>query len=369
MRTSLEATYNILANKDQASVYILENNPLNATLHTNERDTTLNTLHVMIYALQKHKGDLTIRSTSLSMILKLTRDLWRMEDLDWMCSEKPQLWKMLLHLAQSRGNILHLRYLDPKEDNSKLALKALQRLQKNPQRVITPMANIKIPSHFENNGVRLQSLAQKQAFTLLLRKIQKNPSDRPLTRRNLDNIKQYYQDNQDTLISDKEIWMSQKQKWIPHVIQDFIWKITHNALKCGDFFRHIPNLEHHKNYTCSNLETPTHILLECNENHIPQTWTYLVDLLKKIDEKTGWRTPNIHEILTPGILKIAHEKRDMMAKEKMTLYQTLVMETTWMLWKERNNRTFNQTRTTTENLNKTLKETIIRRIKTEYAKI
>src|SRR5437588_2028253 len=162
----------------------------------------------------------------------------------------------------------------------------------------------------------------------------------------LNHIKQHYKDNQQTLISNREIWMSQKQNWIPHAIQDFIWKITHNALKCGNFFRRLPNLEHHMNCTCGNLETPLHILLECSENHVPYIWTHLVNLLKKIDDKTGWKVPDIHEILTPGLLRLTHDKNDNLVKEKTVLYQTLVMEMVWMLWKKRNQRTFNQTQTT-----------------------
>ena len=54
-------------------------------------------------------------------------------------------------------------------------------------------------------------------------------------------------------------------------------------------------------------------------------------------------TPNMHDILTPGLLRLMHDKQDNLVKEKTVLYQTLVMEMIWMLWKERNQWTFNQT--------------------------
>ncbi|KIK20433.1 hypothetical protein PISMIDRAFT_61391, partial [Pisolithus microcarpus 441] len=140
---------------------------------------------------------------------------------------------------------------------------------------------------------------------------------------------------------DNQIWKSQKKPWIPKKIQDYLWKITHNVLKVGNFFKNIPSLEHLQNCPhCKLLETPKHILLKCKENKAPFLWAKITKLLRRTDEETEWLIPTIEMIQSPNLIKLHCNQGDNLTKDKEKLYQILITEAIWLLWKTRNTRIF-----------------------------
>lgn len=365
-----DLTINIIANKTHGTIYIENNHPLNKNIKTHKSEKSENEIITMIYILNlPNLGDITIQTPSLELIKNITRNTQRMEDLDWLDIQNQDLWKTLMYNLRRRGNKTTLKFIDKDNAGQKNLYKALKKTLKASQNPIDYNPDTQVPPEFLQDGVRLQALTQKSAYKLIICKHKKDPSTRHSTSQNLNKIKYFYQNNHNQTITNKEIWQSQKKPWIPHNIQDFIWKITHNALKCGTFFQHIPTLSEKANCTCGEIETPEHILLHCRKNHTPQLWENIISILREMDDTVQWATPSIENIMTPNLTKLPHKKGDQQIKEKYRLYQTIITETIWIIWKERNNRIFNETETLLETLENKWKYTIEKRITTEWAQI
>ncbi|KAI6139648.1 hypothetical protein BKA82DRAFT_3988152 [Pisolithus tinctorius] len=317
-------------------------------------------------------GDVKILATSRELVEGITKKLQAWEDRDWLDVPHSKLWKELAYLTRRRGNKTTFRYLNNKKDETKQMHNKLTKLLKTekPTTEVPWHPKIIIPPEFQIEGARLNKLTQHTAYQLINKTYYKDPSERLTTNQNIQRIKLWYENQeQKRKVTNKQIWQSKKQPWIPKKIQDFLWKLTHNAIKCGTFFRNIPNLQEKQYCSCGEIETIEHILLKCSENKIPQLWTEITQLLSKIDPTTTWPIPTIEAIQTPNLIKLKQQKSDKRNTNKQILYQIMMVETSWLVWKERNGKVFNNQRTNLEQLEQKWTAQITRRIQREWAAV
>ena len=77
------------------------------------------------------------------------------------------------------------------------------------------------------------------------------------------------------------IWKNIYNRDTNRKISDFIWRIIHNRIKCGAFFRMIPGWEEKQYcYRCGQMESVNHVVLRCNENHQESIWQRVDKLMK-----------------------------------------------------------------------------------------
>ena len=94
------------------------------------------------------------------------------------------------------------------------------------------------------NGAKLCSLTQSAAYSLVLR-THTPPTLKTSTSSNLDLIREATQDLNGTRPSNERIWLAAMKNRLDLSIGvcSFLWKLTHNAHKCGFYWTNIPNYE------------------------------------------------------------------------------------------------------------------------------
>ncbi|KAJ3709944.1 hypothetical protein DFJ43DRAFT_969442, partial [Lentinula guzmanii] len=124
-----------------------------------------------------------------------------------------------------------------------------------------------------HTSARLQAMTQKLAYGM----IKQWNSAKPRNTKREENIKSAQKAiKQYTGLKPKEkdIWNGLFNKELPNNISEFIWKILHNRVKCGQFFANMKSEEwKSKQYcACGAIETIEHIIFECKLNKAKRTW-------------------------------------------------------------------------------------------------
>src|SRR5882724_9852704 len=196
-----------------------------------------------------------------------------------------------------------------------------------------------------------------------------------ITRKGQDNIK----DTMDALEesgslrpTEQKLWKDLKYSKIGKNIGDWFWKLIHNRLRSGGYWKNVPSYE--VRAYCKyfqNLETMDHILFSCTIEGREQIWEMaekLYELPMKVNNRLSWTIPS--EVLLRGLnslkLRNANGKYNKQATER---YKLIVSETAWLLWKCRNKRVICQKEIQPSQIKGRWKAKMNDRIKIEYVKI
>ena len=140
-------------------------------------------------------------------------------------------------------------------------------------------------------------------------------------------------------IKEKEIWKGLEKMYSPQ-IADFTWRMIHGRVKCGPFFRHIPNWQEKEFCSCGASESIEHILVLCEESGQQELWNLVGE---KWRQETGlvMGDMNIGTIMGAGTLEV-DDLQGEVKKPATDLLRKLIALTSWVIWKERNHRIFNE---------------------------
>ena len=326
-------------------------------LKKNEQSEERATATALLLILEKDKTNkLEIVTTDTKLIKWIGKGINEEEDIDWANTKQKDIWKSVLNLLRERNAETRIRIPNKKEEHKmKLAKKSLK--NSNPEEI--KIKNTKDNKYLQK-GARLDKLTQKIAYELILKK-STDPPGGPQTWRRIRAIKNNLKEKWNTRIDDEKVWKDLEN--IKNTkIRDFIWKMIHNRIKCGKFFKHIPNWQEKQFCRCGQIESIEHILLECKESKQKSLWKVVKRTWKKL---TGlkWKKLTIDDILAIGSIKPSKSKDRILTKEVFT---TLVTTAIWSIWKNRNNRVFNDKEETKKGQIEMWKRELKREIEIEY---
>ena len=179
-------------------------------------------------------------------------------------------------------------------------------------------------------------MTQKKAYMLAVKENMKKPGGVE-TGRNMTMVQEEVEKVWKMKVKEKEVWKGLKKIDQPQIAQ-FIWKIAHGRIKCGRFFRFIPQWTDKEFCKCGKTESVEHILFECEESHQEAVW---LDVKEKWEKKTklGFKQPKIGTLIALGAVKI-ESKKDRKRRKWERLYRVMVATASWSIWKMRNRRIF-----------------------------
>ncbi|RDB22893.1 hypothetical protein Hypma_009809 [Hypsizygus marmoreus] len=208
----------------------------------NEPSGATGELKALILALQKVPKDtpITINVTEKSILLSLTTDLPRLEDVGWMGCENSGLLKAIVADLHERIARVKLSMLSQRK-NPEGARGSPDLARLGAANAVDTAINLQIKEGFALDGIKLVSGTQAVFYRGILA-CTEVPIRRP-TLVNLDIARHAVKDLNGSLPSDEQLWKSIRDKDIPKAIRVFLWKGQQSRAieliweKCEDMWR------------------------------------------------------------------------------------------------------------------------------------
>ncbi|KAF9027908.1 hypothetical protein BDZ89DRAFT_1015345 [Hymenopellis radicata] len=185
-------------------------------------------------------------------------------------------------------------------------------------------------------GVKLRGLMQREAYEELKRRLK--IQERRATEGNIERIKYALKTLNGQAPSRKMIWRSTRGSNTSKKTQTFRWRAIHEAHATGDFFARMENLGHLAMCPeCGSLESLEHILLECEIGSHEVVW----GTARSLWEQAGETWPEIEygTLLGCGAARPIKKRESAEEKDGLNrLFQKLLSEGAFLLWKLRNKR-------------------------------
>jgi len=149
----------------------------------------------------------------------------------------------------------------------------------------------------------------------------------------LDCMRSTIEDLNGTPPKDESIWRNYRHPDIRHPIQSFLFRALHGSLHIGDFWRNIPNYDHHAfcPHCRDETENLDHILLKCPHRQANTIW----ELMKSAWLCSLGQWPGIHlgTILGCGSLMLPSHRDDCCPNRgKSRLLHIIISESAHLIW-------------------------------------
>ena len=107
--------------------------------------------------------------------------------------------------------------------------------------------------------------------------------------------------------------------------------MIHDRVRCGTFFRHIPNWQDKQFCICGEVESVSHILLECKKSKQKYVWKEVKKTWAKLT-KRRWKKLTLNDIMTIGSIRIKNEN-NVNNELVMEVLVMLVTSAIWSIWR------------------------------------
>ncbi|KAF9022107.1 hypothetical protein BDZ89DRAFT_1197489 [Hymenopellis radicata] len=183
--------------------------------------------------------------------------------------------------------------------------------------------------------MKLKGLTQRTAYTILKKNLV--VKRRQATENNLDRIKFALKDINGKAPTKSAIWKSVRGSNTSKKSQMFRWRGIHEAHATGNFFARMENLGHLAMCPkCGETESLEHVLLECEAGAHETVWS----IARKLWESAGetWPVLSFGLLIGCGAAQPSKEKTKASRDGQNRLFQKLVSEGSFLIWKLRNER-------------------------------
>ncbi len=154
--------------------------------------------------------------------------------------------------------------------------------------------SLAIPDTFKVTGAKLQALTQKLAYRAIRRKKDKYVETRPRTEANMNRITSGIQAAFGIELHDATVWRSFRSKHVARTTSQFLWMAAHDGYMLGTHWMRTNMSDELRARavcgTCGEIETMSHVVLECNAGGQEILW----NLLKATWAHTSaeWKEPS-----------------------------------------------------------------------------
>ncbi|TEB21314.1 hypothetical protein FA13DRAFT_1643096 [Coprinellus micaceus] len=195
--------------------------------------------------------------------------------------------------------------------------------------------DIRVLNKVKVKGAELSCMTQALLYAGIRReKAGKTPPRRKATA-GLDAARYAAKEKAGLTPKDETIWKSTRAKSVPNNRQkEFLWKLAHDALKCGSFWEGKPGCEHMVNCpSCEVTETAEHTLTNCRSSGQETIWK----LVNKMCEERNipWSHPDIGTITSCGIPCVKNGETGKIRTGASRLRTILIAQSAHLIWKLR----------------------------------
>ncbi len=278
---------------------------------------------------------MVIETDSLTTLDSLTKWKTRNEDTGYIRSKNPLLTKATIARLRMRKAHTMLRWV--KGHNGHHGNEAADRLAAlGAEKPLGDALPLDIPPAYSVSGAKLQSITQKLAYRAI-RSIKDNGTiPRPRAEANMDRIICGIEFAYGEKAKPAKVWSSLRSKHVSRSASQFMWMALHDGYMLGSHWLR-PNMSEELRAravcgSCDELETMTHIVLECEAQGQETIWK----LLKRIWSLTGqaWNPPSWGTTFGAAcaVIKSSSGQR---RPAKESLWTILCTEALHLIWKLR----------------------------------
>ena len=314
-----------------------ENDPCNLSVRVAYKDQSnqIGELVVVLLTIKNHppNEDLCIVSDLRYVINGITKHTKKWEERGWIDVQHKELFQCIIAWMRSRKGKMKMKWVKGhngtrgNEEANKLASEGV-----NGQLLETPL-DLKHPPGQLNLGASIAKLEQRDFYQILNEK--KQIPTRKGAERNVGIIQACAQETFEKSPTTEDIWLAMRHKDFTKETQDFLWKCTQSAYKIGEFWNRIDSFKHRGICpTCNEQESLEHILTMCDTSLRKQAWKLANDLWRK------WSSDMLPTCLGDiiGCSLTEFKSQGKPDRGKNRLYQIIVSETAYLIWKMRNER-------------------------------
>ncbi|PPQ78110.1 hypothetical protein CVT24_006387 [Panaeolus cyanescens] len=277
-----------------------------------------------------------IRTRSGKAVQMAAEGMQLAEDVNWVGVENKDEWRQVLRLVRARNARTEIE-LVTKEHPLDGPLRGVEQEAKDNLARDEPAEDLMDTSDdkWDKKGARLQALTQRTAYAMIIEGMD-NDVLTEITKNNIATTQDAIEEVTGRRPEEESIWngtaLMRNKK-----IADFVWKMVHQRIRCGKYFRNIPTMVESEFCSCAQTESIEHILCECATNGNGEMWDYMQEVWEKTHPHVGWVRPSGRLIRGIGAVEVA--PKDLIHIHEM--YRLMVGTAAWCIWKERNNRVFN----------------------------
>ncbi|KAJ7314190.1 hypothetical protein DFH08DRAFT_917899 [Mycena albidolilacea] len=185
-------------------------------------------------------------------------------------------------------------------------------------------------------GLSLQGNRQRVFYRSIREEKMRKLTPCPSTTKTLELVRKAAEESFGRCVSDAEIWKAVHTKELLPRTAQFLWKGLHNALKIGKHWGHIPECEDRASCKeCDVTEDLAHILVGCRSPGQELIWKAAKSLW--LEKEAHWPTISLGTVLGFGLAEF-RDDRGKLKRGMQRLYQILISESAYLIWKIRNDR-------------------------------
>ncbi|KAI0345425.1 hypothetical protein BDW22DRAFT_1325468, partial [Trametopsis cervina] len=196
-----------------------------------------------------------------------------------------------------------------------------------------PVGNILLnpKERFLLNGAQISTLDQKTIYRGI--KDLEQINTRRATAHHLQLTKAAVLFNTGLIPTSARIWMTIRHKNNRRLIQTFLWRLLHNAFRCGEWWKNITGFEERKLCgICQEVESIDHILTKCKSPARQIVWNLARAALQKKANHDPWIS--LGTIMGANLIE-APPAQGKQRPGTSRLQTILVTESAYLIWKIR----------------------------------
>ncbi|OSD02737.1 ribonuclease H-like protein [Trametes coccinea BRFM310] len=324
-----------------AGLYINDTDERNAAVRVPARFKQSNQtaeIAAIILAAQSvdERTRLVIESDSKTTLDALTKQAEVNEDTGYIAVQNGDLLRMAV--GNLRARKAHVVFKWVKGHNGHPRNEGADRLAAQGAEKEQPTAQWKMepPEQLRLSGAKIMSMSQSLAYKEIRQRKGKAVAQRRNTKANIERIVEDVQRVCNYAPSDEAIWRALEGKHVTQECKQFLWKVTHQAFRIGDYWLRDGMPDELKTRAkcriCDKIEDMDHILLECESEERTLAWKLTRNLWTSTGER--WIEPNWGVVVGSPCVTFRNQQGQRMSLVEAR-WTILMTETAYFIWKMR----------------------------------